>query len=114
MLRFLSLTEQTHAGDGDDAETITRLWRVPVLEEILNLGRYVFSARDHLGSVAWRPNAALRIAGGVPRNDIEALLRLRRFRRARTDSLEAQAEKSMLEGSDEQSSAPDSSTLFSD
>jgi hypothetical protein len=58
-------------------------WRQPVLEEILNLGRFAFGSSDWPGGddVAWRPNAVVRVFGGVPRADAAALIAVRQSRR---------------------------------
>jgi hypothetical protein len=60
----------------------SRLWRKPVLEEVLNLGRFRFSPLDRpdADERRWHPGVIRRIFTGVRNDDIRALLEARRLR----------------------------------
>jgi hypothetical protein len=67
----------------DEGQLTTQLWRVSVLEEVINLNRYKFSATDRRGSDGeeWQPGWFHRVLAGVPSSDIRALLSFRAERR---------------------------------
>jgi hypothetical protein len=59
---------------------LSPLWRMPVLEEILNLGRFTFSSGG--SELPGRsPSGPRRLIAGVPWSDMAALELVRAFRR---------------------------------
>jgi hypothetical protein len=71
-----------NAISSSETDDVTRFWRKPLLEEVLNLGRFRFAPSDtrENGITRWEPGTLRRLTAGVSREDASALILARQLR----------------------------------